>query len=172
MYRWLPVGPGQQRWLPDPAQYEGTRGSELLHGYLARLTEQDDGEPWPTDREIDALWFTQTTGTTPAERSTFTSLTYTAYLQTPYWKRVRAALLLIIQGARCRATSCYFMGESWYGGGWETDLHVHHLRYRLWGTEQYHDLALLCREHHDQWHAHQQNPQDHAPVELADGIWG
>ncbi len=58
--------------------------------------------------------------------------------------------MLLIEQARCSA--CGIWADSYYGGDWETDIHVHHLHYRNKGFERYEDLQLLCKEHHHEAH--------------------
>jgi len=83
-------------------------------------------------------------------------LEYRMYLQSYHWARVRAATLLI-HDAICQSDECYSIGESWYYGDWESDIHVHHLNYENIGNERYQDLVLLCSRHHARWHENMKN---------------
>lgn len=108
----------------------------------------------PTEREVDEFWFNVTIKNTAEETDSLRRIQYPQYLNTHHWKRVRAAVLLIYK-ARCQEESCYLSGDSWYGGNWETDIHVHHLSYTNKGNERYSDITLLCNNHHDLWHKNQ-----------------
>jgi hypothetical protein len=67
------------------------------------------------------------------------SLPYAQYLETPYWRSVRRA---VIERALFRCQLCYAEGE----------LHVHHRTYDRRGAELASDVLVLCRECHDAFH--------------------
>lgn len=98
-------------------------------------------------RAIWPLWFKYATRTDEAEQ--LRRLPYQEYLKTPYWRRVRVAMLIASQ-ARCSGDLCRDVGEPWYGS--ESDLHVHHLHYRNRGEEQLDNLILLCFRCHRRAH--------------------
>jgi len=102
-------------------------------------------------RAANALWFNTTINNPQSVVDELSRLTDAQYIQSTHWARVRAAMLLIHR-AICQAQPHFIVGESWYGGGWETDLHVHHLNYEHLGNERYEDLMLLCEEHYYAWH--------------------
>lgn len=148
-----------------------------------RLYVKDPGEneqSLPTDLEslqkhierrflaskLDSLWFNITIQNSDKMQQELRSLPYPLYLHTPHWRRIRAAMLLI-HGARCNEETCYATGDSWYGGDWETDLHVHHLDYSNLGNERFDDLTLLCSIHHRQWHENMDKFGD-PQIQLAD----
>lgn len=111
----------------------------------------DTGEETVSYQDIDRIWFNKTVinnSTQVVEELRI--LPYEKYLQTPHWKKIRSAILLISK-AVCRAEACSIVGESWYGGA-ESELDVHHLTYSNRGNERYDDLALLCRHHHELVH--------------------
>lgn len=98
---------------------------------------------------IWTLWFEFVTRAKPEEEARLRRLPYQAYLQTRYWRRVRAALF-IAHNLRCKSPRCVDC-DSWYGG--ERDLHVHHLHYRNKGREQLDNLILLCAACHQLLHS-------------------
>lgn len=102
--------------------------------------------------EINALWFDLTINNNLQTRKMLRSLPYEIYLKTKHWAKVRAAQMLIHK-AVCQEHSHYDIGESWYTGDWEADIHVHHLTYENIGNERYSDLVLLCATHHSLWHS-------------------
>lgn len=106
---------------------------------------------WSQIRKLNSMWFNSIFQSTPDEIQELRKLPYEQYLMTPYWKRVRAAMFLIHE-AICQEVNHFEMGESWYFGDWESDLHVHHLTYDNLGNERYEDLVLLCKKHHEIWH--------------------
>lgn len=97
---------------------------------------------------LDAAWFNTVIDTPPAQAAVLRGLPYGEYLQTPHWKRVRAAMILINR-ARCQG-KCYSMGE----GAWFSEhlIHVHHVSYKHRGNERYADLRLLCDRCHREIH--------------------
>jgi hypothetical protein len=72
---------------------------------------------------------------------------YRMYLKSPEWNTIRLAKLKD-SGYKCQ--DCGVTGD-------EELLDVHHVRYRLWGSENLADLEVLCRPCHDLQHA---APQD------------
>jgi len=121
--------------------------SEIVQEYR-QMIEQG----W-TDQKRDsakALWFNSNIVQPSAnDFAALRSCPYPDYLKTSHWRRVRAAMLLI-EHARCAAC---IIGDSFYGGDWETEIQVHHLHYQNRGHERYEDLRLLCKEHHDEAHS-------------------
>ncbi|MBD1848844.1 hypothetical protein H6F87_02275 [Cyanobacteria bacterium FACHB-502] len=121
--------------------------AETLQEYQQQLKQG-----W-TDVEFEtakAAWFNVNFAAPSAtEQRELNQLPYRSYLRSDRWRRMRAAMLLI-NFAKCAA--CGVLAESHYGGDWETEIHVHHLRYRKRGRERYTDLELLCKAHHDQEH--------------------
>lgn len=98
--------------------------------------------------DLDSYWFYMNIGETDEACAILKQMPYPEYLHTVHWRKIRAAMILI-NGASCQAESCSAMGENWYGGGWESDLNVHHLSYKNKGNEKYEDLELLCKVHHE-----------------------
>ncbi len=111
----------------------------------------------PSDHQLAEVWFNTSFNNPPELQHELRQLPYREYLQTEHWQRVRAAIMLLY-GARCQEEGCWLTGDSWYGGNWETDIHVHHLSYKNRGNERFADLTLLCQKHHTQWHAHKNDP--------------
>jgi hypothetical protein len=106
-----------------------------------------------SDREIDRIWFNQVINNSPQKVEELKKVfyeNYEKYRQTTYWKRIRAAILLINK-AICQAKECDRIGESWYGGN-EPEVEVHHMDYVNIANERFDDLALLCRYHHGLLH--------------------
>lgn len=107
------------------------------------------------DEQIDranAAWFDANIPVNSfAQIQQFRKLPYVEYLQTSHWKRIRSAILLINK-AHCKDCDASGSGESYYGGGWEAELQVHHLHYKNFGKERYRDLALVCDQHHHARH--------------------
>lgn len=99
-------------------------------------------------RDIWPLWFDYATRTDDEEAAYLRQLPYQDYLNTPYWRRVRMAML-IANRARCSGERCD-TGDAWYGS--EGDLHVHHLHYQNRGKEQLSNLILLCSRCHQRLH--------------------
>lgn len=95
-----------------------------------------------------AHWFEKQTRVSDATQSALHALPYRDYLKSSYWKRVRAAMLLIGE-TRCQGVPCVSR-DSWYGGTF--DLNVHHLHYKNKGREQLSNLILLCSECHKRVH--------------------
>jgi hypothetical protein len=126
------------------------KGYDLSHRVSNFLSECLEGTKFP-DRKINELWFNTLINNSPEEIIALRKLPYQEYLNTQHWKRVRAATLLIHR-AVCQEESCYQIDESYYFGGWEADIHVHHLNYDNLGNERYNDLTLLCSSHHKKWH--------------------
>jgi hypothetical protein len=104
-------------------------------------------------KDIDKIWFNGLINNPTQVIAELKSLSYERYLQTPHWRKIRAAIFLINK-AICQANSCNVVGESWYGGS-ESGLDVHHLSYENRGNERFDDLALLCRYHHELVHSSQ-----------------
>jgi hypothetical protein len=113
----------------------------------SRLTR--DFNPYEVQRAIWQLWFADATlPTSEEEARALRHLPYPAYLQTHYWRKVRAAVL-IANRFECKSEHCV-------GGGSlleEVDrLHVHHLHYKNRGREQLNNLILLCSRCHQRLH--------------------
>jgi hypothetical protein len=105
----------------------------------------------PRNSEINALWFDDVINNNEQTKKMLRELPYELYLKTKHWAKVRAAQMLIHK-AVCQEQSHYEIGESWYTGDWEADIHVHHLTYINIGNERYSDLVVLCATHHSTWH--------------------
>lgn len=108
-------------------------------------------DPEPGEEHQGALWaawFWQQTSVDEREQDRLRALPYRDYLKSAYWKRVRAAMLLISE-SRCDGTPCASV-DSWYGG--EFDLNVHHLHYKNRGRERLDNLMMLCSECHKRLH--------------------
>jgi 5-methylcytosine-specific restriction endonuclease McrA len=116
--------------------------------------EMKSSEALPIDtipmREFDKVWFNNLINNPPQTIAELRNLKYEKYLQTPHWKKIRAAIFLINK-AVCQADDCNVVGESWYGGS-ESGLDVHHLSYENRGNERFEDLTLLCKQHHELSH--------------------
>ena len=105
----------------------------------------------PGTSEINAFWFNDVICNNEQTKKMLRELPYELYLKTKHWAKVRAAQMLIHK-AVCQEKSHYEIGESWYTGDWEADIHVHHLTYENIGNERYSDLVVLCATHHSAWH--------------------
>jgi len=141
----------------------GTSGSSFSQ--LAHMKQREMELSGPPDRDIYGLWFNTSIQNPHGVQKALRSIPYAEYLMSPHWKKVRAAMLLSYR-AVCQAEDCWYTGESFYGGNWETEIHVHHLSYKNRGNERYDDLTLLCRRHHELWHAHERD-QSLPAVKLA-----
>jgi hypothetical protein len=118
---------------------------------ITEHTERELSDERPRLKEINALWFNTTIRNDEQTAIELKELPYDFYLKTKHWGKVRAAQMLIHK-AVCQEQYHYAMGESWYTGDWESDIHVHHLTYENRGNERYSDLVLLCASHHEAWH--------------------
>lgn len=128
-----------------------SRSSRLVRGdeFLAEI-DFDAQNGW-TGAQVERAkerWFNINIETLSSEQiRQWRRLPYPEYLQSPHWRRIRAAMLLI-NNAHCGDCDKEGYGESYYGGGWESELHVHHRTYKNFGKERYQDLDLLCQKHH------------------------
>ncbi len=78
----------------------------------------------------------------------FEDMSYAAYLRTPYWRRLRAAVL-IRDKETCQI--CYVT---------RVQMHVHHRIYRKRGREKFEDLMTVCVTCHGRAHATNPDYQD------------
>lgn len=101
----------------------------------------------------DELWFNYLVDKYPRNVELHRTIPYKQYLQSPYWKYVRA-LMLMLHGARCQGDDEMSYDSYWFG--WENELEVHHLTYDNRGAERYRDLTLLCERCHAK--VHQEEP--------------
>jgi hypothetical protein len=134
---------------------------------LAKFGREISQKQRPPAKIINELWFNATINNSDDVASLLRHTLYPDYLKTSHWQRVRAAMM-IIHKACCQAEGCHELFESWYFG-WESDIDVHHLHYQNKGNERYADLALLCKDHHKQWHYNKDNglPQ----IQILDQVW-
>lgn len=130
---------------------EGVRLYPNLSGMGVFLGKIDGTIEWPEDVTawLWEQWFSVATDVSPLDREELCAMPYQDYLKTPYWRRKRAAML-IVHRLRCMSKHCTGL-DSWAGG--ESDLHVHHRHYNTRGREQLADLYLLCADCHRRWHA-------------------
>jgi hypothetical protein len=100
---------------------------------------------------LDPLWFdTHVANNDPLLAVEHNRLPYADYLNTPYWRRIRSAMLLIHR-ARCQGDTCpYGQDGSWLGD--EKYMHVHHMTYEHRGCERFNELRLVCENCHEQLH--------------------
>lgn len=93
-------------------------------------------------------WFRYSTRVSQPEQIVLREMRYKEYLQSRYWQRVRAAMLLIAN-LRCQSVGCVGL-DSWMHH--EYDLHVHHLHYKNRGCETLANLRVLCADCHKSVH--------------------
>lgn len=110
-----------------------------------------EGVIYALSGDMDALWFnTRVANRDPQYAIELDRMPYKQFLQTPYWRRLRAGMLLI-QGARCQNNYCVSSNE----GSWRDEgrIHVHHLDYKHRGAEAYDEIILLCEQCHRAIHS-------------------
>ena len=107
----------------------------------ARTNDRALFEQWADTRSAaNEKWFSFNIPPQPSALvADLKRLSSSDYVRTSYWKRVRAALILINEGMceQCRES---FMSDL-------PDLWVRRLQYNS-GEERYSDLKLLCKVHH------------------------
>lgn len=100
---------------------------------------------------LDALWFDTLVANNDLKKADdLRKLNYEKYLRTPYWRRIRAAILLA-HWARCQNTRCGHSSDRHVYGD-EGQLHVHHMTYVHRGFERFDDLRLICGKCHAAMH--------------------
>lgn len=138
----------EQKTVVEETEKEEYEIITLAEANQLLIKQIEDGWNPTKIRQLKELWFSlNMINYEPEELKKLKNLSYSNYLKTSHWRRVRAAMLLI-EKAVC--SKCF--GESYYGGDWEKEIHVHHLSYRNKGCEAYQDLTLLCRVHHEKEH--------------------
>ena len=116
--------------------------------------EQMIKDGWTSENEeiAKAFWFNSNITKPSSDKlAELKSKEYGEYRNTSHWRKVQSAMRLI-ESSRCVDPECK-SGDSFRGGGWETEIHVHHLHYENRGWERYEDLRLLCKEHHKKAHS-------------------
>nr|PZN50943.1 MAG: hypothetical protein DIU68_17375 [Chloroflexota bacterium] len=124
----------------------------MLEQAFVPLADQRTGSASPDlthPLHFDALWFRSVTRTTPEEQARLRALPYEDYLQSPRWRQLRAAMMLLHEG-RCQGERCHAPDDSWYGD--ENLIDVHHLSYARVADERYEDVRLLCHRCHEKAH--------------------
>lgn len=142
----------------EEALNQWRRHYEFLRDIDARLVKRSDvlgeliaeirGEKIALDAlndVFDGMWFNYLIDRYPRNVIELRALPYKDYLDTRYWKYVRA-LMMMIYGARCQSPGDLIGNSYWMG--WESSLHVHHLHYMNRGSERFEDLTLLCHRCH------------------------
>lgn len=116
---------------------------------LMESAQRGERHPYFASRRFDELWFNQIIDNEPVDVEHLRRMPYKEYLQTPHWKRVRAAMILI---HRCRCQGKHCVGTDGYWLGDEDLVHVHHVSYANRGRERFQDLRLLCAPCHELLH--------------------
>lgn len=107
---------------------------------------ENPNHPLQWESVIDEAWFNIATKKHNSDIQQLRSMDYKLYLETPHWKRLRAAMILV---NRSRCQLCISPEAAW---GYEHRIHVHHLTYKNRGAEQFEDLMLLCDDCHTKVH--------------------
>lgn len=118
---------------------------------LMESARRGERHPFFASRRFDELWFDHVIDNEPDEVERLRRMPYKDYLQTPHWRRVRAAMVLIHR-CRCQGKHCQGMDGYWLGD--EDLVHVHHVNYSNRGHERFQDLRLLCAPCHELLHIH------------------
>lgn len=140
------VGSQMDMYLePKPSAYFT---AESIGKRFGEMLERGKMFPYDVADVLWGHWFGMVTRVSGEQQHELRRLPYREYLETSYWRRVRAAMMVAHQ-LRCQGSECCGLDNWLYG---EFDLNVHHLHYRNKGRESFGNLRLLCRQCHERVH--------------------